>query len=97
MKFVEKPNWPRDMKIAKKLWAQFPKFDFWEGWNPASKFPSLASFLTPYGQKLLNSQWKIHTLELSAPKSYILSKEKIGEDVEINKKPRSIMEFIKQD
>jgi len=96
LKFVDPKtrNWPRDMKIAAKLLAEFPDSEFWEGYNPTRQFPSLASFLTPFGHSLLVKQWRIYKLELKPQKTHNLAEEKLGEDKEIKAKPRSIFEFL---
>ena len=52
-KFCANPNWPRELKIAKKLLAMCPDLDSWGGLNLQHKPNSLAFFLTPEGEILI--------------------------------------------
>lgn len=54
-KFIERPNFPREIKIAKKLLLLSPDVDSWMELNLPYKIPSLAFFLTEDGKVFVPS------------------------------------------
>jgi len=82
-KLVKQPDWPREVKIMKTLWGKYPDVTLWSSLE--IKLPSLAWFLMIDGQQHIEKVKQ--SIEFEIPvKNYIeLSKEKIGEDVRINK------------
>lgn len=64
-KFVESPNFPREIKIAKKLLLLSPDVDSWMELNLPYKIPSLAFFLTEDGKVFVpESQRNSYLLDL---------------------------------
>lgn len=71
-KFIEQPNFPREIKIAKKLLFLSPDVDSWMELNLPYKIPSLAFFLTETGSVFVPSSQKnpyLLDLDKFAPKS----------------------------
>lgn len=92
----ENINWPREIKIAQKLTKKFKEFKFWNNLkdlkNPP---PSLAWFLKPQGKSFLLKEYEDFKLNLNT-KIIKLQQNKVEDDRNICKKPRSLIEFIRQ-
>jgi len=95
-KFVlkEKIFWPRDMTVAKRLSIQFPEKEFWESFSFANQFFSMVHFQSVALDEL-KDKYRIFKLDLPAQPVYNLAKEKVGEDVFVSLKPKSLMDFLK--
>ena len=90
-KFIkDKINWPREIKIAQKLIKIYKKYSFWNNLNDL-KLPSLAWFLTEEGKIFLSTEDKKKYLIIEKPKEIILNENKIGEDKNICKKPKTLI------
>ena len=90
----ENVNWPRDMKIAKRLYTQYPEIEFWRS-LVMERSVSMAFFITEHSLKYIEKQWLNYHLEPSNIEKYELAEIKIGQDVAVDKKPKTILEFIK--
>lgn len=89
-------NWPREIKIAQKLIKRFNNFNFWDNLKDlGSPPPSLAWFLKPEGKSFLIKEYEMFNLNLN--KEIIeLKNEKVQEDKNIDKKPKTILDFLKK-
>lgn len=88
-------NWPREIKIAQRLVKRFNSFNFWDNLKElGSPPPSLAWFLKPEGKAFLLKEYEAFNLNLNKEKIF-LTVEKIEEDKIINKKPKTLLDFIK--
>ena len=65
-----------------------------EKWERHLKLPSLAWFLTEEGKIFLSTEDKKKYLDIKAVEKIRLSENKIGEDKNICKKPKTLIEFI---
>lgn len=93
-KFIrDKINWPREIKIAQSLIKTYKKYNFWNNLNDL-KLPSLAWFLTEDGKRFLATEDKKKYLDIQRPQEIPLLENKIGEDKNICKKPKTLIEFI---
>lgn len=93
-KFIkDKINWPREIKIAQSLIKTYKKYTFWNNLNDL-KLPSLAWFLTEDGKRFLATEDKKKYLDIKRAQEIPLSENKIGEDKNICKKPKTLIEFI---
>jgi len=98
-RFSDKGFWPREMKIASKLIKTYDLQFLLAAIPPYGKrVPSLAYFIADYGQQYLQEafyNYKKSTSDFS-PKieSIPLENTKIGEDVIIEKKPRTLKDFL---
>jgi hypothetical protein len=94
-KFIkDKINWPREIKIAQGLTKTYKKYNFWNNLNDL-KLPSLAWFLTEDGKRFLATEDKKKYLNIQKSEEAPLQENKIGEDKNICKKPKTLIEFIR--
>lgn len=97
--FKNRGFWPREMKMATKLVKEY-NLDFllWVIPPYNKKIPSLAYFMADYGKQYLMEQFfnfKKETTDLSPQINNItLLESKIGEDPLIQKKPKSLKDFL---
>lgn len=95
----DKHFWPREMKMANKLVKEYGhEFMLWLHPPYGKPVSSLAYFLCPDGKNYISQQrfnFRKESLDLS-PKiqSFPLSEDKIGEDVILEKKPKSLKDFL---
>ena len=88
-------NWPREIKIAKRLINKFNSFKFWLNLKElGSKPPSLAWFLKPEGKSFLLKEYEIFNLEI-LPIQIYLTENKLQKDKKICKKPKTLVEFMR--
>lgn len=100
VKTGDKYFWPREIKITKKLVTQFNLEFILQLPEPfGTKIPSMAWFLTNEGKIYLNNaffQCQQKKLDFSPKFQQVeLLPVKIGEDVEIIKKPKTLKDFLK--
>ena len=87
-------NWPREIKIAQRLVKRFNSFDFWDNLkNLGSPPPSLAWFLKSEGKAFILKEYESFNLNLNKEK-IILEENKVKEDKNICKKPKTLLEFM---
>ena len=96
--------WPREMKIAAKLLTEYKQeFLLWVSPPYGKKVPSLAYFIADYGKDYLakeagSQQYQYFlraSTDLSSKVETIhLEKDKIGEDVLVQKKPKTLQDFL---
>ena len=97
--FCDKNFWPREMKMLNKLIKAY-SIQFLEWLSPPSnyKLSTLAFFLTKDGKNYLSDQlfeYQKTKTNLSPEKNNIkIEESKIGEDVQIVKKPKSLKDFL---
>ena len=93
-------SWGKEIKIAKKLLKSYPDIDFWVKLDLPYKPNTLSWFLTPEGKSAL----EIGKLKIKHParnttsnviKQHELKEKKIGEDKVLDKKPLTILDFLK--
>ena len=88
-------NWPREIKIAQKLSKRFNSFVFWDNLKElGSPPPSLAWFLKNEGKAFLLKEYESFNLNLNK-QNIILQENKIEQDKNICKKPKTLLEFIR--
>jgi hypothetical protein len=87
-------NWPREIKIAQRLTKRFKEFEFWDNLRDF-KLPSLAWFLKSEGKAFLLSEYEKFKLNLNV-ETVKLEENKVQDDKKICKKPKSLIEFIRQ-
>lgn len=91
----EKINWPREMKIAKKLLELYPDSSFWKKINSQQYF-SLSYFLTPEGLDFLKTQEKLAALNIEATEQTKELGEKIGEDFKFTPSTKTLIQFLRK-
>ena len=88
--------WGREMKILKSVLKEFPNKDFWEKVTFDTKFKSLATVLGDVGKIFIKrkySEFHYKPKIIDMPKIY---EEKFGEDLEIEKKKRSVKDYFNE-
>ena len=91
----ESLSWPKQIKLAKQLLEARPEFSFWETFDLKNKIFCLSWFLTSDGQEALSIHEKKLKLDLAPIKQHTILTDKIGEDLSIRSKPKTLFEFIK--
>lgn len=96
-KFVSSPkiNWGKEIKIAQKLLEFKSGKEFWENLRIDFKLNSLSWFLTNEGKQFLIANETKQFLAGPMNKGYVMETQKIGEDLDIKIKPKTISDFLK--
>ena len=93
-------NWPKELKILNRLAKTYPSPEFWTSLDLGYKLNSLAFLISERGRQTLFEKHNKHcfskSLDNPAAEVYDLEDKKIGEDKIIVKKPKSLMEFLKE-
>lgn len=102
-------NWPRDMKVATRLMKIFPENEFWDWVEPYPLVSSLIFLQNEENLKNLKERYSLflqqkdlkqskeklkESFDLKASKVYNEGSDKVGEDVQIVKKPKTLKEFL---
>ena len=89
-------NWPNEVRIAKELFAKFPRFEFWEWYELSFYLNSLAFFKKKTNMLSLEEAYtkymKFNNF-FQQPIDFKLG-EKIGNDKEVQLKPKTLKDFI---
>ena len=80
--------------VIYKLLKMFPNREFWFHYELGFQLNSLFWFLGKEGQDRLKRDWSIFHLDLLPQKEYKLEDAKVGEDVKIESKPKTMAEFL---
>jgi hypothetical protein len=96
---ADKGFWPREMKMASKLVAEYNiEFLMWVIPPYGKPVPSLAYFMADYGKQYLMEQFfnfKKNTLTMPEKPAIVLDTDKIGEDAVLSpQKPKSLKDFL---
>ena len=87
--------WPREYKILKNLWIQYPNKLIWNSLPISNQLPSMAFFLTEVGKDYLRKTKLFVDYEIEdRSKNLPILGEKCGEDIEIKVKPKTIRDFL---
>lgn len=84
--------WPREMKLLNDLMGIFEDQDFWNKIRN-KKVPSLAVLKSAAGLKILKRKYREFCYKIPEKVTIKLG-EKLGEDKEIIRKPKTIRQFI---
>tara|TARA_R110002020_G_scaffold336964_2_gene552449 strand:+ start:425 stop:790 length:366 start_codon:yes stop_codon:yes gene_type:complete len=88
--------WAREMKILKSVLQEFPSKEFWDKAKFETKFKSLATVLGDVGKIFIKrkySQFHYKPRVVEMPEVY---DEKFGEDLNVEKKKRSIKDYFNE-
>lgn len=92
-KKVDANFWKREYKILNDLLVDYPKLEFWEKVNFNQNWDSIVILKSNFGKSLLRKKYKEFFHQLPEIKKIKLTK-KSGEDKIINKKPKTIRDFL---
>jgi hypothetical protein len=96
-KFCKIPiDWPSEMKITDQLLSEYPDNAFWFSLKKPTKCNSMVYFLTFEGQNYIKRSIKLGNLDIIRDRAIELNKESLI-DIKIETKPKTILEFLKQD
>lgn len=84
----------KELGVLNRLIKAYPNLDFWRNFNPNFQVKSLLWWFGG-GKKDLIVAYNYFTLNLTTPQKVVsLQSEKIGEDVQINKKPKTFLDLL---
>lgn len=85
----------RDLFVLYKLWAKYPQESFWRVHQLGFQLNFLMWLIGKDGQEQLARDWSIFNLHLPKVEEVKLEAEKVGEDVVIERKPRTMAELLR--
>ena len=88
-------NYPAEIMMAKRITAKYPEVDFWEKVELGFQLNSLAYFLTSDGEQVIRKKYAGFKFDVTQPVSYNIHSQKIGEDVKIDYRPKTLKDFLK--
>jgi len=95
----QKINWPKEMKLAKKLIAFCDDIKFWEqvkkDIHNEYDLCSLSYYLTTNGKASISKQKNSFFLDKIDKQSYTLEEDKVSEDLNLEQKPKTLKDFLK--
>jgi len=84
-----------DPLILYQLIKIYPNHDFWTHYTLPFALNSVLWFKTADGQAQLARDWATFNLDMPTQSEYALETTKVGEDVMIDKKPRTVADLLK--
>lgn len=87
-------SWPKEIKIAKQLLQKNSEVKFWLSLQLPKPIFSLSWFLTDEGKDFMQVSKLKQNLNLPQPSERAILKDKLGEDKNITKKPKTLFEFL---
>jgi hypothetical protein len=85
----------RDLFVLYRLWKSYPSKPFWQVHQLTFGLNFLTWFLGKDGQEHLARDYSVFNLQLPKIEEVKLEAEKVGEDVVIERKPRTMAELLK--
>ncbi len=85
----------REMMIARILVQQCPDEQFWKTLNLGFELNSLAFLQSAKGKDILKKKYSEYKFEIPKIEQHNIGTEKVGEDIEVVKKPLSLNDFLK--
>ncbi len=90
-------NWPREIKMARKLIKINANYKFWQSLVPELKTITLSPYMKGQHAFWLEEESKkfnLNDLQINPPKKFALEENKIGPDTDSPKKKKSVLEFV---
>jgi len=88
--------WAREVKFLKDLMESYPSLKFWLSLKFPKKYDSLVFLKGDYGKNYLKKKYLEFNYKFKDNKDIILG-EKFGEDLLVNKKQKTIKNFLKNE
>ncbi len=85
--------WKREFKLFNDLLEIYPNMEFWSKVNFNQEWDSLRILKCDWGKKILEKKYQEFHYILPKHSQQPLG-DKSGEDVSVNKKPKTIREFL---
>jgi hypothetical protein len=89
-------NWPKEMRMAKKILKEFPRVTELKEVSLTPKPTTLSWYLTEQGKIFLCKVISQIPLDLEERKTYTVESQRVGEDKEYEQAPQTILDFIKK-
>lgn len=88
--------WPREMKLAKDLYARIPNESFWTSLKLSFKLKSLAGGKLPHVWQEIEDRYKQFNYQPPKTEQKIeISVEKFGEDFDNKTKPKLLKDLLR--
>lgn len=85
----------KELIFSHKLFALAPDIRFWQHFDfKKHNVFTLGYFLTNYGKKKIAEAYKIFNIQIPTQERTEVGREKIGEDLVVARKPKSLMDFL---
>jgi hypothetical protein len=99
LKNPQKINWPMEMRMLGTILEKIPDVDFWFHHGATNKYATLMHLLgylnnTSSIHKAFFEYTKNKKLQLPTPETHELQSNKVGEDIIVPQKPKTLLEFI---
>lgn len=91
----DKNTFGREMMLARKLIEKCPDENFWKSLDIGFQLNSLAFLESEQGKAILRKKYSEFKFEIQKTSTHNIGEEKVGEDIEIVKKPLSLKDFLK--
>jgi hypothetical protein len=88
-------NPSRDPMIMYKVIKGYPNRAFWLNMDLTFRLNSLFWLLGKDGQERLAADWATFWLDIPAQPEYTLEQAKVGEDIVVDKKPKTVADLLK--
>lgn len=85
-----------EMFIARKLLQDFSSDEFWQKFSLPFKLNSLAYLQSEAGDAIVRKKYGEFKFEIPEVQQHNMGTEKVGEDIEVVSKPKSIHDFLKR-
>lgn len=92
-KTIKGAFWSREYKILKKLMEDYPDETFWQKIRFKNDWDSIVILQSPYGKSLLDKKYQEFHYKIPEYRKIELT-NKSGCDKIINRKPKTIREFL---
>ena len=92
-------NWQLEMKFLRELLKKQPDTDFWFWFGKSHKYPTLMYLLSDYNDtSIINGAFIRYTkekkLEIKTPEPSKVGTKKVGKDIILPQKPKTLFDFI---
>lgn len=85
----------KDLFVMYRMWAKWPSENFWRVHRLDFRLNHVMWLIGKDGQEHLARDWSIFHLQLPKIEEVKLEAEKVGEDVVIERKPRTMAELLR--
>jgi len=92
-KSIKGAFWTREYKVLKSLMSEYPDENFWQKVKFNMGWDSICILQTEYGKSLLTKKYKEFHYKIPRYKKIKLT-EKLGDDIIVHKKQKTIRGFL---
>lgn len=92
---ILKINWILELGMTKRLLSKYPSIEFWNNFNVPFQIDSLKILMSEWGQKYITEKYNLFLHTQKQDKNIEISDSKLGENIVIESKPKTIKDFLK--